>query len=78
MYIDVILNSGVNTDSTILSEASHRKLLLQAEEAIETQLNDAQRKVTTVQKVRFLLLQFGSYVVLFHAVPLFPRLNLFC
>ncbi|KAM7495750.1 hypothetical protein LguiA_020164 [Lonicera macranthoides] len=31
-------------------KASHRKLLLQAEEAIETQLNDAQRKITTVQK----------------------------
>ncbi|KAK9282470.1 hypothetical protein L1049_005388 [Liquidambar formosana] len=37
-------------------KASHRKLLLQVEETIETQLNDAQRRITTVQKASFVLL----------------------
>lgn len=35
----------------VLSDASHGKLLLQAEEAINTRLNDAQKRIKTVQKV---------------------------
>lgn len=45
--IDFIINIMVS----VLSDASHGKLLLQAEEAINTRLNDAQKRIKTVQKV---------------------------
>nr|XP_034908588.1 meiosis-specific protein ASY3-like [Populus alba] len=32
-------------------KASHQKLLMQAEEAVKTQLDDAQRRITAVQKL---------------------------
>lgn len=45
--IDFIMNFVIS----VISDASHGKLLLQAEEAIYTRLNDAEQKVKTIQKV---------------------------
>lgn len=44
----------------ILSEASHGKLMLQAEQAIKTQLNDAERRITMVHKVNFFSYNLNS------------------
>jgi hypothetical protein len=38
-----------------IAEASHQKLLMQAEEAVKTQLDGAQRRITAVQKASLLL-----------------------
>ncbi|KAK4766543.1 hypothetical protein SAY87_008185 [Trapa incisa] len=34
----------------VLPEASHQKLLSQAQEAVETQLNDAEKRVAAIQQ----------------------------
>ncbi|EEF47155.1 conserved hypothetical protein [Ricinus communis] len=34
----------------IIAEASHKKLLMKVEEAVETQLNGAERRITAVNK----------------------------
>lgn len=41
--------------SPCIAEASHQKLLMQAEEAVRTQLDDAQRRIVAVQKASLLL-----------------------
>lgn len=38
------------------AEAFHRKLLLQMEEAVESQFNDAKRRITAINEASFLLL----------------------
>jgi hypothetical protein len=40
----------------LLTEASHRKLLLKMEETVETQLNDAQRRITAIHEASFVML----------------------
>ncbi|GMQ00517.1 hypothetical protein CsSME_00047578 [Camellia sinensis var. sinensis] len=40
-------------------KTSQRKLLKQLEEAVETQLSDAQRRITAVHNASFLLLESG-------------------
>ena len=42
-----------SSDSPLFTEKSHRKLLLQVEEAVETLLNDAQRRITATQEASF-------------------------
>eukprot|EP00257_Ricinus_communis_P014601 XP_015572309.1 meiosis-specific protein ASY3 isoform X1 [Ricinus communis] len=41
-------------------KASHKKLLMKVEEAVETQLNGAERRITAVNKASFLLLFMGK------------------
>lgn len=51
----------------VLSDASHGKLLIQVEEAINTRLNDAQRKINTVQKVTSLTILISVIGAMLHA-----------
>lgn len=37
----------------LLTETSHRKLLLQMEEEVNTQLNDAERRITAIHEASF-------------------------
>lgn len=55
-----------STDSLLLIETSHRKLLMQVEEVIETLLNDAQRKITATHEasLSFFLTWNPSYVLM--------------
>ncbi|KAF9688051.1 hypothetical protein SADUNF_Sadunf02G0156700 [Salix dunnii] len=45
-----------------VAESSHQKLLMQAEEAVKTQLNDAQRRITAVHKASLAVILFRQSV----------------
>ncbi|CAK7348552.1 unnamed protein product [Dovyalis caffra] len=55
-FVGTLKNSSfMFIDYLYIAEASHQKLLMQAEEAVETQLDDAQRRITAVHKASLLL-----------------------